>query len=152
MGARHRDGGHGREHRADNDPRRRPADGWRTRDAARFRELVQDTLASLPAELATLALNARLICRDVPVVPAPEGAERLDQIVFAEYVPGGPDRDAAVQGADAGASLTVYRRPLEGRAATREDLLHLIRLAVGEEIARAIGIVDWRDGEDDEDL
>ncbi len=54
----------------------------------------------------------------------------------------------------AGGVLTVYRRPLELRADSRTDLADAVRVAVGEAVARALGIDDDLDdlyGDDEDD-
>lgn len=131
---------HGRVARADNDPRRRPADGFRLRDEERFAGLTEDALADLPDPLADVVAAARLIVTDVPP-PAVADALALD-IPLAAF------RAAA---ADQPAEVTVYRRPLEARAASRADLQELVRLAVGHEVADVLGIdVDLDDDDWDE--
>ncbi len=47
--------------------------------------------------------------------------------------------------------LTVYRRPLESRADGRAELVAMVRLAVGEAVARALGIDDDLDDLFDDD-
>lgn len=118
---------HGRGQRTDTDPRRRPADGFRTRDLHRFTQLVDEALALLPPPLAGHAERAELLVDDVP---AGLGAD-LGEVPLARFErtrPGRPDR------------LTVYRRPLEARAGSRAELVEVIRLAAGEEIADALGL------------
>jgi predicted Zn-dependent protease with MMP-like domain len=118
---------HGRAARSDNDRRRRPPDGFRVHDARRFADLVEDVLATLPRILLDALSGARVVVEDVP----PLGTRHLqesEEIPLARFEPA-PD-----------AVLTVYRRPLEMRAVSRTELDDVVRLAVGEEVARATGI------------
>ncbi len=125
---------HGRAPRADNDRRRRPADGFRLHDGRRFSRLVQEVLPTLPARLIEALADAQVVVDDVP----PAGA---GDVPLARFDPGSsPPR------------LTVYRRPLESRALSREELGELVRAAVGREVARALGLADdlgddWDDPE-----
>ncbi len=115
---------HGRATRADNDRRRRPHDGFRVRDAARFATVVEDAIATLPPRLADPLDDADVLVDDVPPPAAthPDGS-----VVLAVFRP---------------PRLTVYRRPLEGRAESRGDLEEVVRLAVGEAVAFALGLHD----------
>lgn len=135
---------HGRALRADGDPRRRPRDGFRARDAGRFRQIVLDAMSALPDRLGAPLDAADVIVADVPpideAVPAPPlGPPAVTLATF--------DRDARPR-----PLLTVYRRPLEIRAETRTDLEDVVKLAIGEAVARALGLDDDLDdlfGEDD---
>jgi predicted Zn-dependent protease with MMP-like domain len=123
---------HGRGFRADNDRRRRPADGFRVRDAARFAQIVEEAVSTLPTRLAEPVEAAEITVTAVP----PETTAVL-----------GPP-----QLADLSANrLTVYRRPLESRAEGRAELVAVVRLAVGEAVARALGIDDDLDDLFDDD-
>ncbi len=123
---------HGRGFRADNDRRRRPADGFRVRDAARFAQIVEEAVSTLPTRLAEPVEAAEIT---VTAVPPETTAVR------------GPP-----QLADLSANrLTVYRRPLESRAEGRAELVAVVRLAVGEAVARALGIDDDLDDLFDDD-
>lgn len=120
---------HARVRRADGDPRRRPPDGFRVADRQRFRQLVVDALSLLPPELAEPAAAARLDVADV-------GSERDGEPILADL-----DRAMAV--------LTVYRRPLEARAEDALGLVEIVRLAVGEAVADALGLPwdeEWDEG------
>lgn len=118
---------HGRATRADNDRRRRPSDGFRLRDAERFARLAEDALATLPEPLLDALEDAELEIVDVPPEPPP-GA---DEVALAEFRPARGRVPARV---------TVYRRPLEARALARLDLVELVRMAVGREVAVALGL------------
>lgn len=122
--------------RADNDRRRRPADGFRLRDEERFADVAEDALADLPDPLLDAVTDMRLIVADVP--PPPKGGEALQlDVPLAVFRPASTDEPPEV---------TVYRRPLEARAASRVELQELIRLVVGREVADALGIEideDW---------
>lgn len=113
---------HGRAHRADNDPRRRPPDGYRVRTAARFRRVVEDAVAALPDRLARPLAGARLVIEEVPPEPDAHGG-----VVMATF---------------AGRVLTVYRRPVESRADSRSALEETLLVAVGQAVARAMGYGD----------
>ncbi|CAN5702976.1 hypothetical protein BH24ACT14_BH24ACT14_05730 [soil metagenome] len=123
---------HGRGFRADNDRRRRPADGFRVRDATRFGQIVDEAISTLPARLAKPVERARITVVAVP----PETAAAPGQPQLADF---STDR------------LTVYRRPLESRADGRAELVAMVRLAVGEAVARALGIDDDLDDLFDDD-
>lgn len=116
---------HGRTQRADGDPRRRPADGFRVRDGRRFARLVEEAVTLLPAAVGAHAEQAELVIADVPA------ADAEHDVPLARYeraARGRPDR------------LTVFRRAVESRAASREELTEIARVAIAEEIADALGI------------
>lgn len=115
---------HGRAARADNDPRRRPSDGFRISGAQRFGRIVADAVASLPDRLQRPLRGARVRIVDVPEVPqlAPDG-----DLVLADFAAG---------------VLTVYRRPVEGRADSRTALEEILLFAIGQAVARAEGFGD----------
>ncbi len=124
---------HGRAARADNDPRRRPCEGYRVRGAGRFRQMVADAVSTLPDRLADPLDDADIAVVDVPEEGArsPDGGVAL--AVFAQPV------------------LTVYRRPLEARASDRDELESVVRLAVGWAVADALGLTDGLDDLLDDD-
>ncbi len=115
---------HGRATRGDNDRRRRPADGFRVRNTVRFAVLVEDAIATLPPRLADPLDDADVVIDDVP---PPEATHPDGGVVLAVFIP---------------PRLTVYRRPLEGRAESRGGLEDVVRLAVGEAVAEALGLDD----------
>lgn len=123
---------HGRANRSDNDRRRRPSHGFRTRDAARFTDLAKDAVRDLPDQLLAAVADARLIIQDLP--PQPAGARPDVPLVDVRLEPGAP-------------TVTVYRRPLESRALDRTELGDLLRAAIGREVAQVLGIdtADWDD-------
>ncbi len=127
----------GRAHRSDNDRRRRPSDGFRVRSGARFASLTEDALSTLPQPLLEALADAELIVEDVPPEP-PSGAR---EVALASFTPArGRARPR----------VTVFRRPLEARALARLELVELIRLAVGHEVAEALGLdIDLDDEWDD---
>ena len=115
---------HGRAHRADNDPRRRPSDGFRIAGATRFSRIVADAVASLPDRLRRPLHGARVQIVDVPPAPAltPDG-----DLVLAEFASG---------------VLTVYRRPVETRADSRGTLEEILIVAIAQAVARTEGFGD----------
>lgn len=127
---------HGRSHRADGDPRRRPPDGWRAHDAGRFARIVDEALTLLPAAVDEHAGKAELVLADVPADDTDPADVPLARF---ERTPGDrPDR------------LVVFRRPVESRATSRDELTEVLRIAVAEAVADELGLdlgEDW----DDED-
>jgi predicted Zn-dependent protease with MMP-like domain len=119
-----RENRHGREARADHDRRRRPSDGFRVRDTARFQRIAEDALSGLPAEILDPLSDAELLIVDIP----PEPAADEHEVPLVAFEPGGRPR------------LTLYRRPLEARALGRPELSELVRLAVGREVALTLGL------------
>lgn len=117
----HRDR-HARTARVDNDRRRRPSDGFRLRDGSRFLRVVDDAAASLPHRLAEPLAAAGFQVSEVP--PGSSDDEDVQLATFAAGV------------------LTVYRRPLELRAQDRGDLEDAVRIAIGEAVAKSLGIDD----------
>lgn len=113
---------HGRASRVDNDRRRRPSDGFRVRDGHRFSQVVSDAIATLPDRLAQPLARRRFLVEEVPDGVRPDGTVPL--AVFTHE------------------QLTVYRRPLEIRAENRGDLEAIVRIAVGEAVAEALGLDD----------
>lgn len=123
---------HGRAARSDSDRRRRPATGFRARDVRRFRQIVEDAVDTLPEQLASPLDSADLVIVDIP----PRSGDPVDLASF--------------QPAATPPLLTVYRRPLEMRAESRLELEEVVRIAVGEAVARALGITDIDDLFDDD--
>ena len=115
---------HGRSSRADNDPRRRPTDGYRVRTPQRFRRLIEDAVASLPARLAEPLASARLAVFDVP---PPEAVTANGEVVLAVFSDN---------------LLTVYRRPVETRADSRGTLEETLLVAIAQAVGRSLGYGD----------
>ena len=128
---------HGRASRADNDRRHRPVDGFRLRDARRFAHVVEDAIASLPERFHVHIADALVQVVDVPPDPSPadppDWLEPGGGVPLSRFTPGAGGRPGR---------LEVYRRPLESRALSRGELAELVRSAVGQEIARAVGFDD----------
>ena len=126
---------HGRHRRPPADRRRRPVDGFRTRDRARFTRLVAEAALSLPAELRSLLPHVRVHVREVPPPDADDGPP------LARYV--GPTlRDRTTDAVGPTADLTLYRRPLEARANDRDDLGRLVRHVLVHELAHQLALDD----------
>jgi hypothetical protein len=119
---------HGRTGRVDNDPRRRPSDGFRLRGVQRFRRVVGEVVSTLPDRFTAALGDARLVVEEVPTAPMTE-----------------PNGDIKLATFD-GATLTVYRRPIELRAENRGSLEETIVIAVGQAVARRLGWTDDIEG------
>jgi predicted Zn-dependent protease with MMP-like domain len=132
-----RDDRHGRHRRAHDDPRRRPAQGWRTSSRARFERLVDDAVADLPPFVLDHVENVAIVVAEVPderfaddvLLGLYEGVPRTER---GEFLPPLPDR------------ITLYRRPLEARAHSRADLHRIVLETLVHEIAHHVGIDDDR--------
>lgn len=118
---------HARHRRSPTDRARGPQAGYRTRDAARFARLVTDALATLPVPLRRHLDGVTVRTEEVPP-PAPDGQPALVELHLA--APAGSSR------------VTVYRRPLEMRAAGRDELAELVRAVVVDRLADHHG---WSD-------
>lgn len=119
---------HGRARRADNDPRRRPSDGFRV-PANRFRRVLFDAMSALPTQFRAPLRNARVVIEDVPAAPVLDDGGELVLAAFVDDV------------------LTVYRRPAEYRAESRGELEEVLLVAVARAVATALGyegdVEDW---------
>lgn len=121
---------HARHRRPDADRRRRPSDGHRSGDRARFRRLVDDVAAGLPEVLRSHLDDVDLVVRDVP--PS-DDRPSLSHYEVARAEPAGhPSADR----------LTLFRRPLELRAGSKADLADLLRETLARELAQHLGIDD----------
>ena len=120
---------HGRLAAADSDGRRRPPPGYRVPSGRRFMQVVADAVGSLPSRLASPLYAAELAVEDIP-------PRDWDGVALAEFRTASGGRPAM---------LTIYRRPLEARSDSRLDLIEAVRIAVGEAVARALGITDLDD-------
>ena len=119
---------HGRAARADNDPRRRPSDGFRAVTPHRFRRLVDAIIAGLPQRYAQPLTGATIVVEDLPPPPL---VDAEGEVMLATF-----DRGR----------LTVYRRPLELRAETRAMLEDATMVAIAQAVARSLGMDDDIDG------
>lgn len=115
---------HGRTSRVDNDPRRRPSDGYRLRGADRFRRLAGEVISTLPERFVEALAGARLVVDEIPEPPMTEANGDIKLATFD------------------GGTLTIYRRPIELRAENRGSLEDAIVLAVAQAVARRRG---WQD-------
>jgi predicted Zn-dependent protease with MMP-like domain len=145
---------HARHRRATGDRRRRPSDGFRATNRARFERLVADAVATLPPELLRELDRVQLWIEEVPPDPPGEG----ETPPLARYVVATPSRrragSAAAGSAAAGSAtgpaavpadrLILFRRPLELRATSKVDLAELVRFTVVHELAHHLGIDDDR--------
>jgi hypothetical protein len=126
---------HGRSGRTPPDRRRRPSDGYRLLSGARFVEMVDDIVATMPEPVGTALRGARVVTHDVP----PPDARAVAGSVPLVRVIG---RDGRAR------SLEVYRRPLEARALGRLDLAELLQSVIAHEAAAVLGLdlgEEWDD-------
>ncbi len=125
---------HARHRRSPDDPRRHPGQGWRAGSAARFDRLVGDALGELPPFILGHLENVAIVVEDVPpgdevLLGLYEGVPRTERDGWAPPL---PDR------------ITLYRRPLEARSRTKEELMLIIAETLVHEIAHPVGIDDDR--------
>lgn len=128
---------HGRARRADNDPRRRPADGFRTADRARFARHIQQAVGGLPEDLRRHLAGVDLVIDDVP----DPDLVLDDRVPLAELSLPAPGR---------GAQLTVHRRAVELRARTRTELGEELRRALTWAVSAALGLPPPDEDEDED--
>ncbi|MEX0868852.1 MAG: metallopeptidase family protein [Nitriliruptoraceae bacterium] len=126
---------HARHRRTVSDRRRRPVDGFRTLTAARFDRLVAQALDDLPAAVHAQLANVQITVDDVPQ----DDADVL--LGLYEGIPQ-PDRDFGE--AMLPDRITIFRRPIEARAATPRELQEIVRDTVIHEVAHHFGIDDDR--------
>ncbi len=129
-----RDDRHGRWRRATDDPRRRPPQGWRADSAERFDRLVDDAMTELPPFILDHVDNVAVVVAEVPpddevLLGLYEGVPRTER---DGWLGGMPDH------------ITLYRRPLEARARTKDELRRMIAETLVHEIAHHVGIDDDR--------
>lgn len=117
---------HGRLHAAAGDDRRRPPAGFRAAGSRRFRQLLDDAMLALPPVAAAALAGASVEVREIPDVTAP---------AFPADVP----LAEALASGERVRHLVVFRRPVERRAADRDDLVELLRDAVLDAAAEALG-------------
>ena len=125
---------HGRHRRRVEDPRRHPSQGWRAAGADRFDRLVGDAIAELPPFVMDRVENVAIVVEEVPptdevLLGLYEGVPRTARDGWAPVL---PDR------------ITLYRRPLEARARTKDELRMLIATTLVHEVAHHHGIDDDR--------
>ena len=132
---------HARLRRRPPDPRRRPSDGHRALSSRAFDRLVDDAVTSLPAGLLGYLDNVQVTVEDVPPADALEDGE---EVVLLGLYQGVPQTERAFGAAMLPDRITIFRRPLELRARSREDLADLVRETVVHELAHHFGIDDDR--------
>ena len=131
---------HARWRRRPADPRRRPAMGYGARGAVDFDRLVDDAVSGLPDPLLHYLDNVQIVVEDVPGEdPAGAGEEIL--LGLYEGVPRTERFDGLALLPD---RITIYRRPIELRARTRQELELIVQETVVHEIAHHFGIDDDR--------
>jgi predicted Zn-dependent protease with MMP-like domain len=103
-------------------------------DARRFESLVRDAIDALPDQFRRRLENVEIVIEDAP-----------DRESLLGYYHGVPltERGAGYSGYLPD-KITIYRKPLEGRASTPEELAEQIRITVWHEIAHHFGIDDDR--------
>ncbi|MDX1619597.1 MAG: metallopeptidase family protein [Nitriliruptorales bacterium] len=126
---------HNRRRTPVTDRLRRPPDGYRARSSDRFDRLVDDAMSQVPAALLAQVDNVAIVVEDVPppgegvLLGLYEGVPRTDRGFDAPLL---PDR------------ITLFRRPLELRARSKEELKTVIAETIIHEIAHHFGIDDDR--------
>lgn len=97
------------------------------RDVDRFERLAEEAIALLPEPLLDALEDAEVVVEDIPPEPRPGQTG----IPLTEFTPASGGRRARA---------TMYRRPLEARALGRAELVELVRVAVGRQVAAALGL------------
>lgn len=108
--------------------------GARLREARAFEALVRNAIEALPEEFRTRLENVEIVVEDSP------GPERLLGLYHGIPL---TKRDAGYAGVLPD-KITIYRRPLEQRAGSPEDLARQVRVTVWHEVAHYFGIDDDR--------
>ncbi|MDX1658064.1 MAG: metallopeptidase family protein [Nitriliruptorales bacterium] len=116
------------------DRHRRPVDGYRARSRDRFDRIADDAMAAVPPGLLAQVDNLAIVVEDVP--DAGEGV----LLGLYEGVPR-PERFEAPLLPD---RITLFRRPLELRARTKDELVRVVADTIVHEIAHHFGIDDDR--------
>lgn len=132
---------HARLRRRPPDPRRRPVAGHRALSSRAFDRLVDDAVASLPKGLLDYLDNVEVTVEDVPPRDALEDGR---EVVLLGLYQGVPQTERGWGAPMLPDRITIFRRPLELRARSREDLAELVRETVVHEIAHHFGIDDDR--------
>ncbi len=118
---------HGRHRRASPDRRRRPAAAFHVASRGRFHRLAEDAFSGLPAELRSRLGRVRIEVADVPpVVGHPVALGRFEPL-------------RAGGGSPIEGTMVLYRRPIEMRAGSRDELEAVIREVAVREIERHHG-------------
>ena len=117
------------------DRRRRPVDGYRAGSLERFERIADDAMAAVPAALLAQVDNLAIVVDDVP--PEDEGVllglyEGVPMPARGFDAPLLPDR------------ITLFRRPLELRARSKDELTRIVADTIIHEIAHHFGIDDDR--------
>ncbi|MGI9015617.1 MAG: hypothetical protein ACR2HR_00685 [Euzebya sp.] len=128
-----RDDRHGRLSYPDLDFRRRPRDGYRTRDRDRFRQLCLQVIARLPEDVQGHLHGMEL--RIIDVLTAAAAAQDPPPMATVEFGSGHP-------------VLSIHRRPLELGATSRGHLMLLITQAVPRALRVALGLPPAEDDVD----
>lgn len=108
-----------------------------------FAELVEDAVASLPAEFRDRLDNVEFVVEETPKGDEVPGGGLL--LGLYQGVPL-PARDGGYFGALPD-RIVIFRRPIEARARSDADLAALVREVVIHEVAHYFGIDDDRLGE-----
>jgi predicted Zn-dependent protease with MMP-like domain len=131
---------HGRHRRTPPDAQRRPPDGYRALGASRFERLVEDAIATLPKGLLAHLDNVQITVADVPPADPDHGE---DEILLGLYQ-GVPRTERDLDAPVLPDRITLFRRPIELRARSKEELAEVVRETVVHEIAHHFGIDDDR--------
>ncbi len=129
---------HARYRRATSDVRRRPIDGFRASSRERFERLVETAIATLPPELLGYLDNVQITVEDVP---PPDPVGEGEEILLGLYE-GVPRTERGFGEGLLPDRITLYRRPLEARARSQQELAEVVRDTVVHEIAHHFGIDD----------
>ena len=132
---------HARLRRRPPDPRRRPVAGHRALSRRAFDRLVDQSVGSLPGPLLDRLDNVEVTVEDVPPADALEDGQ---EVVLLGLYQGVPQTERGWDAPFLPDRITIYRRPLELRARSREDLSDLVRETVVHELAHHFGIDDDR--------
>lgn len=121
------------------DPHRRPSDGYRAAGMMRFDRLVGEALRTLPGPVLEHLQQVEIRIAEVPP-PDPSGAG--DQVLLGRYEATAPTPAPWRPREQPGDRLVLYRRPLEGRARSKPELVELVREVVVHEVAHHLGLDD----------